>query len=176
MHIPCNVGSRGYWCSRDYKRQGMFVPDYRANPRINGVKLNPVDFSTKTTWSCRIFVGFNIGMRQGVTMPRLISLVKKIRIDQTGLPNSTFLTQKGIYTYTEGKYKGKYTEEKGAQVIILNAPPIQVSRNDFEKQMQDLGEAIARAFTQEQVVVEIQKNGVVQITHFVIPYAKKKKR
>jgi len=169
MRIPCNFSSRGYWCSKNFKDQGVFVPEYKRNPVFHGIRYNPIGFQSRTTWSARIFVGFNIGLRQGFTLKNLIALVRRVRIEQTGLPNSTFLTQKGIYTYTSGKYAGKFTQEKGAQVIILNVPPTQVSKKDFEAQMQKLAEIIAKKFTQEQVVLEIQKNGQVQMTYGMIP-------
>jgi len=101
-------------------------------------------------------------------MTDLIPLVRAVRTRQTrtgeedkyGDPNATFIAQKGVYKHKEPTYG--VVEEDGAQVIIF-ATSGETSAI-FEARMVALGEEIARQLHQELVIVEIQRNGVVQST------------
>jgi hypothetical protein len=168
MVIPCNFVAKGRWASPNCKEQGSFTPS-RENPSLIGVLPNPVDWESEETWSARVFVGFNVGLTPTYGIEDLIAIVKEVRKKQTGLPDSTFLAQKGIYTYQEGQYKGQYSEERGGQAIVLNVEPVQVPKEQFITDMQSMAEVIAAALQQEKVVLEIQRNGVVQKTYGISP-------
>lgn len=108
------------------------------------------------TWSARLFVGFNVGGETVWDMADLIDTVRRKREGQTGDPSSSFVYQRGIYRHRSGEV----VEEPGAQVIIINTSG--ASPAEWEEQMVALGEAIADELDQEEVVVELQRNGIVQ--------------
>lgn len=109
------------------------------------------------TWTGRVIVGFARLNKPDVTLKDLIRVTRRMREHQTQDPSATFLLQKGIYRHKES---GTVVEEDGAQVVIIDThdtPP-----KKFEDQIVELAEAIARELEQEEVIVEIQKNGISQ--------------
>ena len=120
--------------------------DYRPNKTV---------WESADTYSARLFVGFNVGTETVYEMGDLVSIVRHVRERQVGDPSSSFVYQHGIYKHQAGEI----VEEPGAQVIIIN---MDASPEAFIAQMVDLAESIAREMSQEEVVVEIQRNGVVQ--------------
>lgn len=132
---------------------GMFTPNGRK--RWSGYKPNKKTWESADTWSARLFVGFNVGQKTVYEMDDLIAVVRRVREQQTDDPSSSFVYQRGIYKH----HSGEVVEEPGAQVIIIN---MGASAAKFEQQMIELGEAIATTMDQEEVVVEVQRNGIVQ--------------
>lgn len=120
--------------------------DYRPNKTV---------WESADTFSARLFVGFNVGDKTVYEMKDLVALVRQVREQQTGDPSASFVYQHGIYKHEAGQI----VEEPGAQVIIINMGS---SPEQFIAQMVELAESIARDMSQEEVVVEIQRNGVVQ--------------
>jgi hypothetical protein len=120
--------------------------DYRPNKTV---------WESADTYSARLFVGFNVGTETVYEMSDLVSVVRRIREQQVDDPSSSFVYQHGIYKH----HAGDIVEEPGAQVIIIN---MGASPEEFAAQMVELAEAIAEEMSQEEVVVEIQRNGVVQ--------------
>ncbi|GAG10948.1 unnamed protein product, partial [marine sediment metagenome] len=78
---------------------------------------------------------------------------------------ASFLTQRGIYQHHDPQ-KGTVVEN-GAQIIIINTST--ASPQQFEQQMIQLAEQIAATLRQEEVIVEIQRNGVTQRVHGIAP-------
>lgn len=120
--------------------------DYRPNKTV---------WESAETYSARLFVGFNVGSETVYEMSDLVSLVRQVRERQVDDPSSSFVYQHGIYKH----HSGDVVEEPGAQVIIIN---MGASPEEFAAQMVELAEQICEEMSQEEVVVEIQRNGVVQ--------------
>lgn len=134
---------------------GLFRPNGRRS--VHGYRPNRKTWSGGTeTWSARLFVGFNVGAETVWKLQDLINIVRRVRDQQTGDPSSTFVSQRGIYKHADS---GLVVEEPGGQVIIIapGTPP-----DEFEEQMVELAEAIADKLGQDEVVVEIQRRGIVQ--------------
>ncbi|CAK0779605.1 hypothetical protein CCP2SC5_920014 [Azospirillaceae bacterium] len=102
-------------------------------------------------------------------MSDIIRIVRKARKDQTGFADSTFVAQKGFYTYEgEGKYKGKLTKEPGAQVVIFNvgkgAKPLRI----FRKHIMELSVFICKVMKQEKVITDFYEDGLqMEPSHIV---------
>jgi hypothetical protein len=120
--------------------------DYRPNKTV---------WESADTYSARLFVGFNVGTETVYEMKDLVALVRQVREKQVGDPSSSFVYQHGIYKH----YSGDVVEEPGAQVVIIN---MGATPERFVEQMVELAEQICAEMSQEEVVVEIQRNGVVQ--------------
>lgn len=148
-------------------RPGSFKPLGRLRVEPDrptlGEALGSVDWSSDETLSARLFVGFSVGSAPTYDLDDLIAVVRAARSKNGGDPAATFLAQRGIYRYRSGEV----VEEDGGQVIIIDTAGS--PRATFENQMVALAEEIAREMKQELVVVEIQKNGVVQQTYGVVP-------
>lgn len=173
--IPTVPVQKFSWQSPDGRQRGTF----RANPnhkptfaykagakRFSTARANPAAWADRgPTYAATLFVGFSVGDKPTWTMGYLIALVKKTRIKQVKHPDSSFLYQKGIYTHESG---GKVVTEDGAQVIILNVPPMVRKPVVFRKHMIRLAETICKDMKQETVIVRIDKNGVHDETIGVI--------
>lgn len=173
--IPTNISRRFSWQSPDGSKRGSF----HANPgaRLNFAykagskrflvnRKNPADWSSKgPLYSANLFVGFSVGNKPVWKMADLIKLVKRVRKRQVKHPDSSFLYQKGIYTHESD---GTVVTEDGAQVIILNVPPMLRRVSVFRKHMIKLAEIICRDMKQETVIVRIDKNGIAEETIGVI--------
>ena len=158
MVFPVNFRKSITWSKGS--RPGGFRPNPGV-PTIHGVKHNPSRWDTDSTDAARLVIGFNIGLARAFTLAQVIDMVKEIRLKQVGFPNSSFLSQEGIYTYQKGPHKGEYTQEKGCQVILLNVPPADVPLEKFYTDVIECAELLCKALSQEEIVVEIQHNGVV---------------
>lgn len=120
-----------------------------------GYRPNRTVWESADTYSARLFVGFNVGAETVYEMTDLVALVRRIREGQVGDPSSSFVYQHGIYRH----HSGEVVEEPGAQVIIIN---MGASPQEFVTEMVDLAERLCDEMSQEEIVVEIQRNGVVQ--------------
>lgn len=139
--------------SRPNGRGASFQPYGRK--QWSGYRPNKKSWESADTWSARLFVGFNVGTETVYEMHDLVDLVRVVRERQTGNPSSSFVFQHGIYKHRSGEV----IDEPGAQVVIINTgeePKV------FEDQMVELAERIADNMRQEEVVVELQRNGIVQ--------------
>lgn len=146
---------------------GHFRP--RGKVRFVGPRVNPEDWSSKVTWAARLFVGFNVGDEERYTVD---DLVKIVQVDPYfgGKPAASFVAQVGLYT---SRTNGYTTRENGAQVIILNlAEKDDGSRYtvaQFRAVMVGLAERICDEMEQEEVIVEIQRNGIAREVIGVVP-------
>lgn len=91
----------------------------------------------------------------------LVKLVKRIRIEQVGHPDSSFIYQKGVYTHQSD---GMIVTEDAAQVVLLNVDPVYRKRSVFRQNVVDLAEKICRELKQETVIIRIDKNGIAEET------------
>jgi hypothetical protein len=129
------------------------------------ILANPRRWESADTYSARIVVGFrpkdappDFEVRDvGAKEDQLVNLVRRIRTKQVGDPGATFLAQRGLYRHSES---GEVVDEPGMQILLINTTGETPRR--FERQVEILAELIVEAFDQEEVIVEIQKNGVSQ--------------
>lgn len=108
--------------------------------------------------SARFFVGFNVGEEPKYQMSDLVGIVKRVRRDQLGKADSSFIYQRGIYTHESGET----VTEEGAQAILLNLDG--KAREAFTSEMIVLAETIRDELEQEIVIFDLQLGGVVQET------------
>lgn len=148
--IPVNVRPVG-WRGRNGQRCSFHPLGKREQI---GYLANREVWESDETWSARFFVGFNVGHDTVYAMEDLIAIVRAVREAQTGDPSSSFLYQRGIYKHKAGDV----VEEPGAQAIIINMGETPTA---FRKQMIELAEVIAKDLHQEEVVLELQRNGVL---------------
>jgi len=167
--IPSKLPKQFSWRAPDGKQEGTFRRNpgsfkcaYKAGDRLYATRDNPTAWRSKgPTYAATLYVGFSVGDKPTWTMKQLVPLVKKIRKQQVGHPDSTFLYQRGVYTH---KSDGKVITEDGAQVILLNVDPVTRKFYEFRRHMITLAETIAKKFKQETIIVNIEKNGILHET------------
>lgn len=148
---------------------GFFEPNGRLTIERNGaLEENPTGWASRSPiYAARIFVGFNVGRKARWKMSDVVRIVRRVREQQTGTPDATFLSQRGIYT---SKRDDSVVDEKGAQIIILNLTG--ATPKVFREQMIELAEEIATRLRQEEVILEIQRGGISRETIGVTPVRK----
>jgi len=162
MRIDANIGT-AHWLAPTH--HGSFRPNGKLLVEGREAIANPALWEGKgPVWAARLFVGFNVGKKPRWDVDDLVKVVKRVRKRQEQKPDASFVLQKGIYTSSK---TGKTVDEKGAQVIVLNTTG--ASQKAFEKQMVELAEEIARSLKQEEVILEIQRSGLVKKTVGVAP-------
>jgi hypothetical protein len=142
-------------------RNGSFKPKGKLH-EVGEMRQNPAAWRSKDTLSARLFVGFNVDDKPTYSLDDLIELVGEYREHQKKA-GASFLAQTGIYQHKNGPI----VEEEGAQVIIIDV--WDTPEDAFADEMIDLAETIAEDMQQEEVVVEIQKNGITTEVLGVIP-------
>ena len=125
---------------------------------------NPRGWTSARTVVGRLIVGFSVGTEPRYAMDDLIAIVRRVRTEQTGNPSASFVAQRGIY---QSQISRDIVTEDGAQVFIINLSAL--SDDEFTDQMVSLAEAVAGELQQEEVIVEIQENGVSKVTIGVSP-------
>lgn len=128
---------------------------------LSARRANPAAKTRRVSAGVRIIVGFNVGGTPRWEMVDLVRIVRRVRTKQVGQPDSTFVAQTGMYTHTGAKAKrGKVVTESGGQVIIKNLPHLKTDDQEFQEQMLELAETIARELEQEIVIVDYQERGL----------------
>lgn len=152
--IPADTRAHS-WRATDGRRTS-----FRPNGKQHyvGPHLNPATWSTRETWAARFFIGFNVGQETRWGIDHVVELVKRVRALQGRSPDASFIAQVGTYTHSGGEV----VTEPGAQVILINTDGLEPDA--FEAEMVQMAEQIAKTFEQESVILEIQKNGVSQVT------------
>ncbi len=120
--------------------------------------------SHKDINAARIFVGFNVGGEPRWKIDDLIAIVTGARKVKGRVPDASYVAQKGVYT---SKISGEEVTEEGAQLIIIDMH--ELSLDAWEEEMMDLAETICRTLKQEEVVLEIQVNGLIKNVQGVGP-------
>jgi len=157
MRYPCNLGA--------VRHEGMtFRPDgpifhSGAPEALDGVKKR-----VKRVVGVRMFIGFNVGATPRWSIDDLVEVVRSVRLAQGADASASILAQRGIYQHKSGG--GPLVTEEGAQVIVLNLDG--TAMDVFEDQMVALAEQICLRMSQDEVIVEIQVNGVVRETLTVV--------
>lgn len=153
-----------------------FIPE---GPFIYATASNPPEVTSKSalsrthraTQAARFAIGFNVGIKQKWTMPKIIRLVHRIRREQVkrafdegyavepghgGDIGASFIAQKGLWQTVDRR---KDYPENGAQVVIINN--ISEKHREFRQDMEYLAETLATELEQDAVLVEHQSRGVV---------------
>lgn len=161
--IPCNP-SRASWSGPN---AGSFNPYGKLDIISYGGPgtLGAAAWESANSRAARLFVGFSVGQQPRYSMDDLIPIVRDVRLLQAPAdPSASFVAQQGIYRY---KHDGDIVEEDGAQVIII--APAGTAGSQFKAEMIALGEEIARKLHQELIVLELQHNGLIEVTIGVVP-------
>jgi hypothetical protein len=166
--IPAHTGVASW--SHPTGAEGRFRPNGKLE-LITSADMRP-NVSTwrsagNQTMAARLFVGFNVGGKPRWTMEDLIRVVRGARVAQHQRQDASFVAQKGIYTHTAPGRSPKIIEEKGAQVILIRMPD--EPEGAFRGHMVELAEAIADRLKQAEVVLELQRGGIVQEVMGVAP-------
>jgi hypothetical protein len=143
---------------------------FRPNGPMRFIKLdggpspNPIGWNAlgPSTVSARLFVGFNVGKKPTWSIDDLVTLVRQTRQRQKRRPDASFVAQKGIYSHTKKGKRPVVVEEDGAQVLIINLPGESAAK--FRANMVALAERIVKEFQQAEVVLELQRGGLVEET------------
>lgn len=134
---------------------------------IEVVKENPYAWKQSEVWSVRLFVGLSVGAVPTWSLDDVVKYVAK-----HWQKPASFLLQRGIW----GKPPDLIVEDS-VQVLIVNTG---VDLQEFKNNMEVLAEQIAKDFEQEEVVLELQKNGVSVALGGIVPrpgqVRKRKKR
>jgi hypothetical protein len=124
---------------------------------LSSTRKNPIkaDFrSYGDSRAARIFVGLSIKGRQTYSLAYLVSLVREFLRKRKFPEDSSFLSQRGVYTHQDSH---KTIEEDSAQVVIINMGS---PESKFKKTIVSLGEHICKIMRQDSVIVDYQKNGI----------------
>lgn len=105
--------------------------------------------------SARIFVGLNVGTKAKYKVKDVVALLKRVRKKQSPNPNASILTQTGMFK----DKSGRMIVENSVQIIVIDLDGL--SEREFTEQMMTIAEAFVEEFDQEEVLVEVQKRGVV---------------
>jgi len=166
-HIAVPADTRRFSWRSPHGSGGSFEPNGRMTleGRHDDFEENPAGWTSRQPiYAARIFVGFNVGPKPRWSMSDVVKIVKRIRKEQVGSPDATFLYQRGLYT---SRRDASVVDETGAQIIILNLAGAGV--REFRAQMIALAEEIATKLRQEEVIVEIQRGGLSKETIGVTP-------
>jgi hypothetical protein len=140
-----------------------FIPDGKYI--ISGTRKNPLTIGNviKNTWAGRLIVGLSV---HKVPKYRIEDLIRETRVflKKSGLPeDASFVAQHGVFTHKDGTI----VQEKSAQVFIINAGYYS-STGDWKEFLERLAEFLIIKLEQEVIVVEIQNNGLVDVTWLVV--------
>lgn len=158
---------RTYWSSPDRRSHGSFTPN---GPLIvnDSLRQNPIAWEESgELWTGRIFVGLSVGQDEAWSENDVVGIVSRVRKEQVGAPDSSFVRQRGLYTQTTKTKDGDKVEvvdENSIQIFILNLSHFETDPDDFKKQMVELGEKLCQELEQKEVIIEIQRNGIIQYT------------
>lgn len=166
ISLPLRIG-KFTWADGAFYPQGPMVThgpslDARKNPRL--WRSGPV-------YAARLFMGFHRQDGGTVTLDDVVGLVHEFLLALTGRPEdyhetadpgASFVTQEGLYRYfrpANDQHEFEDVREPGAQIILVNLWDIRPG--DWKTAMQELGDILAAHFGQREVIVEIQRGGVV---------------
>lgn len=149
-------------------RQGVFSPrgrleEFGEDADKIDLRKNPAAWDSDETLAARIFVGLNDGDVPAYTFDQIVEAVKSFREEKHNKVGASFLAQRGWYLHKDGKHA---VEEDAVQIVIIDVWG--TPRRRFDQEMIELAEELAAVFNQEEVIVEIQKNGVTQRTIGVV--------
>ncbi len=156
--IPADL-RKTHWTD-ERGRRGTFVPNTSAPLLMHSaVTPNPATKYTRGSLAARFFVGLSVAQEPRWTVDDVARIVLRVRSGQTENVGASFLTQRGLYTSSDGSL----VDEQSVQVILIDEE--KKSLDDWTEAMVALGEALASELQQEVVILEIQRSGVVRDTY-----------
>ena len=153
--IPANTGAFTFSSPGG---GGSFRPRGALRQYGPPLRRNPVDWDTESTLAARLLVGFNVNDEPRWTLDDLVTLVRQIQQEQ-GKTAASFVAQRGLYQHKVSK---EIVTEDSAQVLIIDTD--QTPRAVFEAEMIALADRLVIALEQEEIIVDIQLNGITQKT------------
>jgi hypothetical protein len=147
--IPCYLGEAVY-----NLRSGARI-HFRPTGRLQRVGVQASAFEALhrkkgKQLSARILIGLNVGTKTVYTVKDVVEATMKMRPK-----GASFLAQRGVYFDA----KGRRIDEPSVQIIILDFD--KMTKQAFVDDMASLAEKLRKKFKQDEVVLEIQKSGVV---------------
>ncbi len=152
-YLPIRLG-RSHWRVRNdtysFQPEGViyFGDAIRRNP--------PVTWSRPGVCAGRIVLALARNGKRTGTVRDVSAAVAGLQRSRGQTSTASVASQSGVY---EHKSDGKIAVEHGAQVAIISTERTTVAR--FSKGLVKIAEALAAEFKQEEVLVEVQKDGVV---------------
>ena len=124
---------------------------------------NPAKLYGGSGLAARLLIGLNVGDKPTHSIDDIVTAVGEIYRG-----SASFIAQKGIYV-DDHDHK---TYEDSVQVVIISDASDETA---FKKAMVALGEKLAAKFQQKEIVLEIQKKGIVDSVYGVTPKQPPKK-
>jgi hypothetical protein len=115
--------------------------------------------------AARFVIGFQDMADSSGALDEMIQVARDVRGRQTPHMEPMVIAQGGFYRHRDPT--GHYRAEAGGQVVVIDVAA--TSRKQFEVEMIELAETIARWFGQRIVVLELQQDAVTQVVHHVSP-------
>lgn len=144
-------------------RRHSWAPKRNSSPETTG--RNPVVWGEgeyPDSLAGHLFVGLSVGQNPRYNVRDVMAIVKRLRTAQTGVPNSTFILQRGIYkdqpTVSEPEDHG-IVEEDSVQVLVFRENPDIETKPSFRAHMIEIGEKICRELHQRTVILDLKHNG-----------------
>lgn len=159
-------------------RRCSFTPTHKLVAHGNvdtRASRNPTDWSadaeTDPMLAARVFVGLSVGQDAAFDVDDVVAIVKKVRAAQGKRDkrhdrhvDASFIAQRGLYT---SRKSGDVVEEDSVQIVLLNTDGL--PKRQFESEIVELAEQLATRLDQEEVIVDLQENGISKKTLGVKP-------
>lgn len=150
MRVDCNIGT---------VRHPHFTFRTNGPVRFHGRSPNPSKDLPSSLWSARLFIGLSQQARgrrkaRKHTVAAVVKIVKSVRTNQGIDPDSSFISQRGLYTNRDQDI----ISEKSVQVVILSIFGEKVK--EFQANIIEVAEVLAQKLGQDEVIVEFQRSGV----------------
>jgi hypothetical protein len=143
----------------------ILTADGRKTSAAERAKSNPVERIGGGSYAARIFVGLKVGKETRWTIDDVIRITYETRKAQAkgGLvEGASILAQHGIY---QDKDSLEEVIEPSAQVVIIDLSGM--DKAVFVEQMSELAEKLRADLQQKEVILEIQKSGIVEDVYTV---------
>jgi hypothetical protein len=149
-----------------FRGRTAFIPEgkyilcsLRKTTRKNPLSLPDV---LTDTWASRFIVGLSVRKTPYWRIENLIAFIRKYMVDHKVKEDASFVAQHGVYTHKDGTV----VQEESAQIFLINDGTW--DGPSFKVFSERLAEYLVKVMLQEMIVVEIQHNGVVTMTWFVV--------
>lgn len=135
------------------------IKRHYSNPSVEEGKLAFRKKQKPSGELARLLVGFNVGGVPRWDKCDLYLMTYLLREKQVGSPGFTLFAGLGAYAGAKG-----VIQEKSAQIVILN---FGTPRDEFFDQMFDLAGALADNLNQDDVLLQLQEEGVQVYGDFI---------
>jgi len=116
--------------------------------------------------AARVVISFPATNASASALDELIQVAREVRGRQCPADRDPLvLAQAGFYRHRDAS--GAYHADAGGQVVVVDSTG--TARKQFEAEMIELAETIARWFEQRIVVLDLQVDAVTQVVHAVSP-------